>query len=51
MSKQLQQLDTGLQTTDRQAGAAVTDVLLKANSALLLELIIIPRLNGVALIA
>ena len=53
MSKQLQQLDTGLQVTSRKAGAAVTEVLLNADSALLLVLvlILIPTLNGVALIA
>ena len=53
MLKQLQQLDTGSQTTSRKAGVAVTDVLLRANSALLLvlALIIIPTLTGVTLIA
>jgi hypothetical protein len=53
MSKPLQQLDTGSQTTSRKAGVADTDVLLNANTALLLGLllIIIPTLTGVALIA
>ena len=53
MSKQLQQCDTGLQATSRKAGVGVTKVLLNANSALLLVLvlILIPTLNGVALIA
>ena len=53
MLKQLQQLDTGLQTTSRKAGVAVNDVQLEANSGLLLvlALILIPALNGVALIA
>lgn len=53
MSKQSQQLDTGLQTISRKAGVAVNTVQLKANSALLLVLvlILIPTLNGVALIA
>jgi hypothetical protein len=51
MSQQLQQLDTGLQTADRKACAAVASVRLNANYALLLVLVIIPTLSGVALIA
>ena len=53
MSKHLQQPDTGILATSRKADAAVTEVLLNANSALLLVLvlILIPTLNGVALIA
>lgn len=50
MSKHLQQLDTGLQTADRNVCAVVARVSLNANYALLLGLII-PTLSGVALIA
>ena len=53
MSKQMQQPDTALQATHRKVGVTVIEVLLNAKSALLLglALIIIPTLNGVALIA
>ncbi len=50
MSKHLQQLVTGLQTADRKVCVAAS-VLLNANYALLLGLLIIPTLSGVALIA
>jgi len=53
MSKHLQQPDARLQSNRREAGVAVRSAPLNANYSLLLllVLIIIPTLNGVALIA
>ena len=51
MFKHLQQLNTSLQATDRRVGVATFRVLLNANYALLLVLVIIPTLSGVVLIA
>jgi hypothetical protein len=50
MSMLLQQLDTGLKATDHKAGSAGCRVLLGANQALLLVLVlvIIPTISGVA---
>lgn len=52
MSTHLQQLDSRLTTAASRAGVAVRSDSLKANIALLLVLVllIIPTLNGVALI-
>jgi len=52
MSWQLQQPDPGYQATSRKADVLYSEVSLKANTALLLVLvlIIIPTFNGVTLI-
>ena len=50
MFMHLQQLDPGLQTANRKSGDAGRGVELKANFALLLELIIIPATSGEVLI-
>ncbi len=53
MSKHLQQFNVRAQRASQQADGVVRSVLLKANLhlALVLVLVIIPTLNGVALIA
>jgi len=51
MSKHLQQLNIRSNHASQAAGAVVRPLLLKANIALLLALLIIPTLSGVALIA
>ena len=50
MSKQLQQIDSGLQTIAHKADVTVTRVCLLANKDLLvvLVLVIIPTISGVA---
>ena len=51
MFKHLHQLETATGNAGRRFAFAVDAVSLQANSALLLALVIIPTLNGVALIA
>jgi len=51
MLKHLQQLETRSDNSGRKAIVAVRSLLLKANYALLLVLVIIPTTSGVALIA
>ena len=51
MSKQLQQLNAGLDSVSQRAGVVIRPVRLKANLGLLLVLVIIPITSGVALIA
>jgi len=52
MSKHLQQRDAATKNTCRKAGVDVRTVMLNANSALLLGLVlIIPTISGVAVIA